>query len=56
LPKSTVVQYFVVDFSFWTLTFLCNSVSAVSLSALVFLEPINSAKWGMPVYHLGDKQ
>jgi hypothetical protein len=36
LPKSTVVQDYVADFSFWTLTFLCNSVSAVSLSALFF--------------------
>jgi hypothetical protein len=41
-----VVQYYVADFSFWTFTFLCNSVSVVSLSAL---EPINSAKWGMPI-------
>jgi hypothetical protein len=43
LPKSTVVQYYVAEFSFWTLCFLCNSVSALSLSDL-FLEPINSAK------------
>jgi hypothetical protein len=26
LPKSVVVQYYVADFSFWTLTFLCNLV------------------------------
>jgi hypothetical protein len=47
-----VVQYYAADFSFSTLTFLCNSVSAVSLSALFFLEPINSTKRGMPVHYL----
>jgi hypothetical protein len=47
LPKSTVVQYYVVDFSFWKHTFLCNLVSAVSLSGLLFW---NSTKRGMPVF------
>jgi hypothetical protein len=54
LPKPTAVQYCVADFSVWTLTLLCNSVSAVSLSALFFWkEPINSAKWGIPVVAIG---
>jgi hypothetical protein len=48
LPKSTVVQYYVADFSFWTLAFLCNSV--VSLSALFFWNQLTALKWGMAVH------
>jgi hypothetical protein len=46
LPKPTVVQYYVADFSFWTLNFLCNSVSSVSLSALFFWNQLTALSEG----------
>jgi hypothetical protein len=41
-----VVQYYAADFSFSTLTFLCNSVSAVSLSALFFWNQLTALSEG----------
>jgi hypothetical protein len=46
LPKSTAVQYYVADFSFRMLTFLRNSVSAVSLSALFFWNQLTALSEG----------
>jgi hypothetical protein len=44
------VQYYAVDSSFWTLTFLCNSVSAVSISALFLWNQLTALSEGYLYY------